>query len=58
MLDDEAFFEKACEIIKTDGSDLGPYIEGAAKDFDFSDEVLFRAQCLIQHIGGAEVISP
>lgn len=28
------------------------------KDFDFSDDTLFRVQCLIKHIGGTENINP
>ena len=27
-------------------------------DFDFSDETLFKIQCLILHIGGTENINP
>ena len=28
------------------------------KDFDFSEDTLYRAQCLIQHLGGTQLIDP
>jgi hypothetical protein len=37
---------------------LGKYIEEQAKNFDFSEQTLYRVQCLITHLGGVNLIDP
>jgi hypothetical protein len=42
ILKDKQFFEEAQKVILSVGAEFGKYIEDSVKDFDFSDDTLYR----------------
>lgn len=40
------------------GPEFGKYIEDSVKHFDFSEDTLYRVQCLISHLGNVSLIDP
>ncbi len=58
ILDDQAFFAKAIDVLRLEVEDIATYVKKGGEYFQFTDDVLMRVHALITHLGGVENVNP